>query len=75
MFIETLDKLAEAEKRLNEEEEFDSRQIKVKFVDNYNYRDTEVFTIGNKSIIKDFIAFTREKIKTRIVDIEQQLIG
>lgn len=75
VFIETLDKLAEAEKRLNEEEEFDSRQIKVKFVDNYNYRDTEVFTIGNKSIIKDFIAFTREKIKTRIVDIEQQLIG
>lgn len=75
VFIETLDQLAEAEKRLNDEEEFDSRQIKVKFVDYYNYRETEVFTIGNKSIIKDFIEFTREKIKIRIADIEQQLVG
>lgn len=48
---------------------------KVKFVDYYNYRETEVFTIGNKSIIKDFIEFTREKIKIRIADIEQQLVG
>ncbi len=75
IFINVLDQLASAEARLNEEEDFDSSRIKVKFINLDNYRDNEVFSIGNKSIIQDFITFTREKIKNRITEIEKQLVG
>lgn len=75
VFIHTLDQLASAEARLNEEEGFESNQVKVKFLDLSNYRDNEVFSIGNKSIILDFITFTREKIKSRIAEIEKQLVS
>lgn len=75
LFLNVLDQLAASENRLNEEEGFNSQQIKVKFVDTANYRDSEVFTIGNKSIILDFIIFTREKINARIAEIEKQLVN
>ena len=74
IFINVLDQLAASEARLNEEEDFDSKMIKVKFVDMGNYRDNEVFSIGNKEIILDFITFIRERINKRIAKIEQELI-
>ncbi len=75
LFLTVLDQLEDSEKRVNEEEGFDSKTVKVKFIDFANYRDTEIFSIGNKSIILDFITFTREKIKARIQEIEKQLVG
>lgn len=75
VFLHVLDQLEGAENRLKEEEGFDSNQVKVKFIDVMNYRNDEVFSIGNKSIILDFIIFTREKINARIAEIEKQLVS
>lgn len=74
-FIETLDKLAEFEKDIMEKDTFETNIFRVKFcgVEN-NYRETDLFSVSNVSILLDLIAFMRERINLKVAEIEQQLL-
>ncbi len=73
-FIQTLDQLQNAEDCLAQEPGFDSEQYKMKFVE-AGYRENEVFSLGNRDIIMEFIQFIRVRIHRKIEEIETQLIG
>lgn len=74
-FIEVLDSLENAEDRLLQEEDFNSGIFKLKFGEYQGYRDEDIFSIGNRSIIIEFIRFTHGKVTEKIREIEQQLIA
>ena len=40
-----------------------------------NYRDTELVSISNTDLIKEFIVMLKEKISVKIADIEKELIN
>ena len=74
-FIETLDNLAEYEKELQEVDSFETNIFRVKFfaVEN-GYRESDIFSVSNVSVLLDLIEFMRERIKIKVADIEQQLL-
>ena len=74
-FIETLDKLADFEKKLQEKDSFETNIFRVKFcaVEN-NYRDDDLFSVSNTAVLLDLIAFMRERINVKVAEIEQQLL-
>lgn len=74
-FIETLDKLAEFEKSLQEKDSFETNIFRVKFcgVEN-NYRETDLFSVSNTSVLLDLIGFMRERINIKVAEIEQLLL-
>lgn len=74
-FIETLDNLAEFEKKLMEKDCFETNIFRVKFcgVEN-NYRDNDLFSVSNTSVLLDLIAFMRDRINIKVAEIEQQLL-
>lgn len=74
-FIETLDNLAEYEKQLQEVDSFETNIFRVKFfaVEN-GYRENDIFSVSNVSVLLDLIEFMRERIKIKVADIEQQLL-
>lgn len=74
-FIETLDNLAEYEKELQEVDCFETNIFRVKFfaVEN-GYRESDIFSVSNVSVLLDLIEFMRERIKIKVADIEQQLL-
>ena len=74
-FIETLDNLAEYEKQLQEVDSFETNIFRVKFfaVEN-GYRESDIFSVSNVSVLLDLIEFMRERIKIKVADIEQQLL-
>lgn len=74
-FIETLDNLAEYEKELQEVDSFETNIFRVKFfaVEN-GYRENDIFSVSNVSVLLDLIEFMRERIKIKVADIEQQLL-
>lgn len=74
-FVNVLDDLEKAENELLQEEDFNSGVFKLKFGEYHGYRDEDVFTIGNREIIIEFIHFTRGKVTEKIREIEQQLIA
>lgn len=74
-FVEVLDDLENAEDKLLQEEDFNSGVFKLKFGEYHGYKDDDVFTIGNREIILEFIRFTRRKVTAKIREIEQQLIA
>lgn len=74
-FIETLDNLAEYEKQLQEVDSFETNIFRVKFfaVEN-GYRESDIFSVSNVSVLLDLIEFMRKRIKIKVADIEQQLL-
>lgn len=74
-FIETLDQLAKFEKEIMEKDTFETNIFRVKFcgVEN-NYRENDLFSVSNVSILLDLIGFMRERINLKVVEIEQQLL-
>ena len=74
-FIETLDSLAQYERDLREVDSFETNIFRVKFfaVEN-GYRENDIFSVSNVSVLLDLIEFMRERIKIKVADIEQQLL-
>lgn len=74
-FIETLDNLAEFEKSLQEKDTFETNVFRVKFCGVENgYRENDLFSVSNTSVLLDLIGFMRERINTKVAEIEQQLL-
>ena len=73
-FIETLDKLAEFEEKLNVDDSFETSLFRIKFCSVENYRENDLFSVSNTSVLLDLIAFMRERIKSKVADLEQQLL-
>ena len=61
-FVSVLDDLESAEDQLLQEEDFNSGVFKLKFGEYHGYKDDDIFTIGNRNIILEFIRFTRGKV-------------
>lgn len=74
-FIKALDSLEEAERKINEEDDFNSTLFKLKFCDASSYNATEIFTISNRFILSEFISFMRGRIGKKISELEKQLIN
>ena len=74
-FIDTLDNLAKFEERLREEDSFETSIFRVKFCDaEASYRDNDLFSVSNTSVLLDLIGFMRERINIKVAEIEQQLL-
>lgn len=74
-FLKALDSLEEAERKINEEDDFNSTLFKLKFCDASVYNGTEIFTISNHFILLEFITFMRGRIGKKIDELEKQLIN
>lgn len=74
-FIDTLDNLAKFEERLRDEDSFETSIFRVKFCDaEASYRDNDLFSVSNTSVLLDLIGFMRERINVKVAEIEQQLL-
>lgn len=74
-FIAVMDKLEKSEDTLLQEEGFNTNSFKLRFGEANAYRDEDVFVIGNREIILDFIHFIRGKITEKVREIEAQLMA
>lgn len=75
VFITVMDKLEAAEDKLTQDTTFDTEDFKLKFASASNYRDEDVFCIGNRDLMLEFVRFIRVKVIDKIRDIEQQLVS
>jgi len=75
VFLNVLDELEKAEDDLCQEESFDTTLFKLKFCSYQGYRDDDVFTIGNREIIVEFVHFIRDKISNKVQELESKLIA
>ena len=71
-FMSALDDLDAAEAKLGEEDGFNSPNYKLKF--STGYGSGEIFALSNHFVLLEFIGFMRGRIKTKISEIEMQLI-
>lgn len=74
-FIDALEKLEDASAKIKEEQAFDSRVYKLRFVDGGAYNSNEIFSISNRYIIEEFVAFIQNRIAKKIEEIELRLIS
>ena len=72
-FMGALDDLDAAETKLGEEDGFNSPNYKLKFSGGYG--SGEIFALSNRFVLHEFIGFMRGRIKTKISEIELQLIS
>ena len=75
-FMETLDKLEEAEKLINPED-FETKRLRLslqEISDNGYSRDGFSASISNSGLILEFIAMFREKVHDKIAEIETELV-
>ena len=72
-FMSALDDLDVAETKLDEEDGFNSPNYKLKF--SAGYGSGEIFALSNRFVLLEFIGFMRGRIKTKISEIEMQLIA
>lgn len=72
-FMSALDDLDAAETKLGEEDGFNSPNYKLKFSGGYG--SGEIFALSNRFVLVEFIGFMRGRIKTKISEIEMQLIA
>ena len=75
-FIETLDKLEEAEK-LIDPDDFETKRLKLSLheVSDSGYsRDGFSTSISNSGLILDFIAMLKEKVSLKIDELETELV-
>mgnify|MGYP003308465642 CR=1 FL=1 len=73
-FMAALDDLDVAEKRLGDEDSFDSPHYKLRFSQGYG-SSSDVFALSNRFVLLEFIGFMRGRIKSKISEIEQMLIS
>ena len=73
-FMSALDDLDAAEKRLGDEDSFDSPHYKLRFSQGYG-SSSDVFALSNRFVLLEFIGFMRGRIKSKISEIEQMLIS
>lgn len=74
-FLETLDSLDEFKGKLEEVDCFETNIFRVKFCSVENgYRDNDLFSVSNVSVLLDLIDFMRERINIKVSEIEQQLL-
>ena len=73
-FMSALDDLDAAEKRLGDEDSFDSPHYKLRFSQGYG-SSSDVFSLSNRFVLLEFIGFMRGRIKSKISEIEQMLIS
>ena len=73
-FMAALDDLDAAEKRLGDEDSFDSPHYKLRFSQGYG-SSSDVFALSNRFVLLEFIGFMRGRIKSKISEIEQMLIS
>lgn len=74
-FIETLEKLDEAEKLLTPEE-FESKRMKLRLceINDYGREDGFSVSITNSDLIMEFVAMLKDKINIKIEDLETELV-
>ena len=72
-FMSALDDLDAAETKLGEEDGFNSPNYKLKFTGGYG--SGEIFALSNRFVLLEFIGFMRGRIKSKISEIEMQLIS
>lgn len=72
-FMSALDDLDAAEAKLGEEDGFNSPNYKLKFSGGYG--SGEIFALSNRFVLLEFIGFMRGRIKSKIAEIEMQLIS
>jgi len=75
LFLDVLDKLENAEDRLIQDDSFITDSYKLKFSSCERYNEDDVFSIGNREVIIDFVHFIRGKITDKIRDLEAKLIA
>lgn len=75
VFLTALDNIQEAEDKLNEVSEFESKLYKLTFEDGSNYQRNSIFAISNTDLLKDFIVFIRKRIHAKIAEIEKELMA
>ena len=68
-----LDDLDAAETKLGEEDGFNSPNYKLKFSGGYG--SGEIFALSNRFVLLEFIGFMRDRIKSKISEIEMLLIA
>lgn len=73
-FMAALDDLDAAEKRLGDEDSFDSPHYKLRFSQGYG-SSSDVFALSNRFVLLEFIGFMRGRIKSKISEIETLLIA
>ena len=74
-FLETLDSLAEFKDKLEEVDSFETNIFRVKFCGVENgYRDNDLFSVSNTSVLLDLIAFMSDRINIKVAEIELQLL-
>lgn len=74
-FLCVIKKLKRAEDIILQENEFNSDTYKLRFSNSADYREEDVFTISNREIIIDFIMHIRDKILSKVGEIESQLMA
>ena len=72
-FMGALDDLDAAETKLGEEDGFNSPNYKLKLSGGYG--SGEIFALSNRFVLLEFIGFMRDRIKSKISEIEMQLIA
>lgn len=74
-FINALDKLEEAAKKLKEENTFETSFYKLRFSEISGYSNSnDIFTISNSYLLEEFIKFMKKKIQLKIDELEQLLV-
>ena len=75
-FINAMDKLDEAERKLKEDNSFETPLYKLRFADASGYgSNSDIFTISNRYLLEEFIKFMKKKIQWKIEELEQLLIS
>lgn len=75
LFLQVLDELESAEDRLIQGDSFMTESFKLKFASCERYNEEDIFSIGNRELIIDFVHFIRGKITGKIRDLEAKLIA
>lgn len=73
-FLETLDSLKDFERKLSEEVDFETKICKITFYHQENYRENEVFSISSVPVLQELIPYLCGKIKTKVTDLENQIL-
>ena len=73
-FIATLDLLTDAKQKLTAEEDFEAKSYKIDFCGGTEYRADKLFSIANRELLLDFVAFMQSKIQERVSSLEAQII-
>ena len=73
-FEETLGKISECKKKLdNSDELFEQEKMKIVLIEVPSYRDEVIFSISHTFIIADFIDFVNDRINKKLVVITEEI--